>query len=455
VKTLLVAVLCVVGLLIGRPAAAQIARDPLATLVTWADDVWISLLDRDGGWAGRLSDAGIFQRFNPDEDSEYQLDLRTALFSHSEDARWSTRPTGLRGAAGSIDHPHIAQFVEWRERFLVSSRWTLAGSLLRERTLAAARDHVRAGLFWQPASSGLWDVGATVGVHFFKPSSDVELVVGRTWRGEDGDRGRVRLRLALLDAFNEAIFQGLGVNPEDADAHFDYQSQPIAIRADGTWRAGVARLELRGGVSRRSTVRVTFPEAGDPSYDLSERVAFVGGLAEVDIGTRTTLAALASIARGDTERLSDTPSATDLSLREVTRAVGIRARQDLAGSFALEADLVRTDRPEELQQGWRGGVTGPSSSSLEREDRESFAGLALVRRPLSGWTGRLFYASVDRESDASRTQLTDRNTRLVTDFGYRFASGFDVTAGVRWDLDGGREPKFDGGQLRFATGPRQ
>jgi hypothetical protein len=436
------------------PSAAQAAAgDPLATLRSWADGVWIALLDRDGAWAGRLSDQGILQRFNPDQDGEYPIDVETALFSPSEDARWAARPEGLRVAVGSINHPHIMQSAEWRERYQVSAGWSVEGRYLREHSLSAVRDHIRPGLFWRPAGTSAWEVGATLGLHFFKPSADVELVAGRTWSGPRGRRGQVEVRVGLLDAFNDLIFNGLGVSPEDAVAHFDYLAQPVALRADGTWSLDRVRLELRGGVSRRASVRVTFPASGEPPYELSERIAFAGGLVEVHAGSRTTVAAHGTLVRAATERLADAPSPSDLRLRELTRAVGLSLRQRALESLSVEADFHWIERPETRESGWRTGAGNPLPGPLiDHRDRELLGRVGLVRRPPDGWTGRLFYADLDRETDPLLPHLTGRNQRLVVEGGYLFATGFEVTAGLRWDVDAWREKAFDGGQLRFTTG---
>ena len=78
------------------PLEAQPAQgEPLATLDVWADRIWLTVLDREGSWHGRLSDEGILQRFNSAQDDEYELDLRTSLFTASEDARWAPAPGGL------------------------------------------------------------------------------------------------------------------------------------------------------------------------------------------------------------------------------------------------------------------------------------------------------------------------------------------------------------------------
>jgi hypothetical protein len=427
------------------PAATASPSGPLATVHTWADQIWAALLDRDGSWHGRLADEGTFQRFNAAEDDEYQLDLRTALFSPSDDARWDRAPGGLRAAAASIDHPHIVQTLEWRERFPVSDGWTFEGAYVRERTLSARRDQVQPGVFWQPGG-GPWEFGATLGLHYFKSSADVELLAGREWAGPDGARGRVNVRVAALDAFNELIFHALGVDPEDVDAHFDYEVLPFALRADGAWTSGSLRLEVRGGASRRSRVRVSFPARADAPYELSERVAFLGAAVEAGRGV-TSIAAHGTFARADTERLTDSPSPLDLSLRETTWSAGLRARQVVAGSLWLEADLARTLRPEDRATAWR----STSSRSVELRDREWFTSAALIRRPPTGWTARLMVASLDRNADPILPRLTASNQRLVLDAGFISTSGFELSGGLRWDLDALGERAFDGAQLRITS----
>jgi hypothetical protein len=197
-------------------------------------------------------------------------------------------------------------------------------------------------------------------------------------------------------------------------------------------------------------VRVTFPAAGDPPYELAERLAFAGGLIELKASPSTTVAALGTIARADTKRLADTASAMDLSLREVTRSAGVRTRQTLGSSLALEADFLWTAPPEQPTVGWRANA-GPGLS-LEHRDRELFGGFALVRRPPSGLTGRLFYGWLDRDADPLMPHLTKHHVRLITDAGYRFASGCEVTAGVRWQMARRSDYRFAGAQLRFTTG---
>jgi hypothetical protein len=289
-------------------------------------------------------------------------------------------------------------------------------------------------------------------VHFFKPAADVELVAARSF-SHAGVSGDLAVRVALLDVFSDLVFNGLGVEAEDAEAHFDYESFPVALRGDAGWRSGPVRFEVRGGVSRRPRVRVTFPASGAAPYDLEERVAFAGALIEWHAAPGTSLAARGTVVRADTERSADLPSPADLRLREVTRAVGARARQGLGGPWSAELDLSWTSRPEERVSGWRlpAAPASGGGAGAAQDDSEWFLGATLLRRAPVGWMGRLSYAALDRRAGRLADLLTATNQRLVTEGGYRFASGFEVTAGLRWDVDGRGGVPFDGGQLRFTT----
>ncbi|MDE2796814.1 MAG: hypothetical protein OXL34_18510, partial [Gemmatimonadota bacterium] len=209
----------------GRSAtspAGETDSAAISTLAAWADQVWLSLLDRDGSYYGRLAEEGIFQRFNPKMHPEYELDIRTSLFHPSEDARWAELPNGFRLAAASINHPHILNIVDWRQEIHVSGPVDMIARYRRERTLTARRDYPRVGVRWRDVLGTPWTVQVGIGVHFFKPSADVEVALARSWRDGEDRSWTLEVRLAALDAFNEVIFQGLGVRADEVDAHYDY-----------------------------------------------------------------------------------------------------------------------------------------------------------------------------------------------------------------------------------------
>ena len=414
----------------------------IATLATWADQVWLSLLDRDGAYYGRLAEEGTFQRLNPEMHDEYELDIRTSLFHPGEDARWAELPNGFRIAGASIGHPHILNFVDWRQEIHVSGPVDLMARYRRERSLTARRDYPWVGVRWRDALGTPWTVQVGIGVHFFKPSADVEVALARSWRDGEDRSWTLEVRLAALDAFNEVIFQGLGVRADEVDAHYDYAGAPIAARTTLRAAASRWRAELHAGSSLRSEVRVTFPATGLAPFTQLEQVAFLGALLQVTPLERVTLALYGTWARADTERR---PPASGLgfALREQTVTAGARARTRLNPPWAVETELARVLRPE-----WRSPGGG---ARREHRDREVFAQAALVRYPEAGWTVRLAYALLDRDAGFRAPRLTSQDQRLITEGGHRFRSGFEVTAGVRWDLDHfGREP-FDGGHLRLSA----
>ncbi len=414
----------------------------IATLAAWADQVWLSLLDRDGAYHGRLAEEGIFQRFKPGMHPEYELDIRTSLFHPGEDARRAEPPSGLRIAGASISHPHILNVVDWRQEIHVSGPVDLMARYRRERSLTARRDYPWVGVRWRDVLGTPWTAQVGIGVHFFKPSADVEVALARSWRDGEDRRWTLEVRLAALDAFNEAIFQGLGVRADEVDAHYDYAGAPLAARTTLRAAASRWRAELHAGSSRRSEVRVTFPATGLPPFTQFEQVAFLGTLLQIAPLRRVTLALYGTWARADTERRAPA-SGLGFTLREQTVTLGARARTRLNPAWAVETELERVRRPE-----WR---TPEGGAPREHRDREVFARAALARYPEAGWTGRLAYAVLDRDAGSRAPWLTSRNQRLITEAGHRFRSGFEVTAGLRWDLDHfGRAP-FDGGHLRLSA----
>ena len=422
--------------------AGESESAPLATLAAWADQVWLSLLDRDGAYYGRLAEEGIFQRFNPEMDHEYELDVRSGLFDPIEDARWAELPNGFRVAGSSLNNPHILNVVDWRQEIHVSGPVDLMARYRRERSLTARRDYPRVGMRWQGVLGTPWTLRAGLGVHFFKPSADVEVALARSWRDVEDRSWMLEVRFAALDAFNEAIFQGLGVRADEVDAHYDYAGAPLAVRTTLRALASRWRAELHAGSSRRSEVQVTFPGAGLAPFSQIEQVAFLGALVQVAPRQRVTLALYGTWARADTERRAPA-SGPGFTLRERTVTAGARARTRLNPPWAVETELARVRRPE-----WR--VPG-GGAPREHRDREVFARAALVRYPEAGWTGRLAYALLDRDAGSQAPWLTSRNHGLITEAGHRFRSGFEVTAGLRWDLDHFERDRFEGGHLRLSA----
>ncbi|HEX9894910.1 MAG TPA: hypothetical protein VGA78_13355 [Gemmatimonadales bacterium] len=252
---------------------------PIATLAAWADEVWLTLLDRDGSYFGRLAEQGTFQRFNRLMDHEYELDLATGLFTGSETARWAPVRSGFRAAGASISHPLLLNVAEWRHDIPVAGPVAFVPRFLRQHSLSTRRDYLEVAVEWRDLGP-LRALRGGFGVHAFKASGDLEL--GVQLGSSAGSPGlSAGFRLALVDAFTNPVFSLAGRDPAQADTHYHYQAKPAAARLDLTWIYQNFRLELFGGASTRSRVQVTFPNTGDPSFTQSEDFRFGGALVEV------------------------------------------------------------------------------------------------------------------------------------------------------------------------------
>jgi len=276
-------------------------------------------------------------------------------------------------------------------------------------------------------------------MHAFKASGDLELTVARR---RSGNRGlSAELRLGLLDAFTNVVFDLAEGDPEQTPTHFRYGPMPRAARVDLEWIAPRFRFEFRAGASNRSRVHVTYPVTDEPSFSQTEQVRYAGALIELTPIPKLAVALSATTARATTDRRFDQPDSSDFDLLEETSGVGGRARIGPFRTLALELDAQVLWRPEHRDRG--------DGSTIRHHDRETFAQLLIVRRVDVGWVGRLGIAYLDRRAGVLAPQLDASNARDLFEVGYRFRSGFELGFGLRWDLNGAGG--FDGGHLRIST----
>jgi hypothetical protein len=423
-------------------AAADPPRERLATLALWSDDVWLSLLDRDGSYFGRLAEEGTFQRFNPLMDDEYELDVWTGLFTGSEDARWAPVRNGFRAAGASVSHPHLLNVAEWRQDLAIAGAVLLRPRFLRQHSFTTRRDYASVAVEWQRFPGRDWSLRGGLGVHAFKASGDLELVLARhLGRGQRGLSGE--LRVAMLDAFNNVVFNLARGDPDQTPVHFRYGPLPRAARLDLEWTAPRARVELHAGTSTRSRVQVTFPGSDEEPFSQTEQLRYAGGLLEVALAPRLAVALFGTTARATSDRRYHQPSPTDFSLLEETSGLGARVTVGIGRTISAELDGRLLWRPERRVRG--------DGTQIRHADRELFTQLVLLRRVEVGWVGRLGIAYLDRRAGVLAPQLDASNARDLFEAGYRFRSGFELGFGLRWDLNG--PGGFDGGHLRVTFSP--
>ena len=420
-----------------QPAAAPL------TLAPWAEEVWMAILDRDGRYDGRLSDQGVFQRFNRRKDYEYALDVRSGIADREGDAIWLHAVRGVRIRGASISPTQILNRVDWKDERPIAGNVALRVRYRRDRSLEASRDYPWVGVAWRPGTGKGWVLHGGVGIHFFKPSADVEVGLARSWRdGRDG-RWRAELAVAGLDLFNDVIYNAIGVEESEVDVLQDYRSRPVAVRATVRRAGRTWSGEVHVGGSTSAEVDVRFPGGEERPFLQRERVWFAGAVVGARPAATLRLSLHGAVARARTDRTYADDASGSFELREETRRLGTAATLRLSTAWDVDAMAERVWRPESRHR--------IRAAPLRHDDREDYVELAVVRRPLRGWALRAALQIYDRDTTFDTWWLRGAHQRLNTEFGYRFASGFRVTAGVRWDLDDFAARPFDGAHLRIMT----
>ena len=430
------------------PAAPAAQSDSLglrATLAGWADDVWLRLLDRDAARDGRLSDRGILQRFNPTIDPDYQINLIRARFGLLDDADWYRHARGARYWGGSINTRDFAEGAEFKESVPLGPRWSARVDFTKQDLPELTRSLVRIGF----VRSG----GGTAG--FFssiegtlvplKPSSDLE--VGAGWRRAQGE---LALYLAVLDAFNDLIYQDLKVLNAAADTALDYERQPVTLRGTADLRLTPHwRLEARAGVMLPATLRAYAQFAPDSGFRQRERYGFGGVLIEWHESERVTLGGFATYLRAVTDRtpLPNGRALDDFRLTERTLEAGGLLLARVAPDWVIEGWLARNWRPE--RRVYRAAAGAPAvAADVDYEDAAWSGQAVLARRPARGFTGGVTYEidlrDVTRgagEVPAREGSLARHNNEVRLEFGWRAVDRWAFQLGLGLDLDPGIWPR--------------
>ena len=422
------------------------------TLASWAEDAWLRLLDRDAARDGRLSDRGILQRFNSTIDPDYQVNLIRARFGPLDDADWARRPRGARYWGGSINTRDFAEGAEFKESVALSRRWSADVRYTKEDLPELTRSLVRIGFVRRTEGGFFSSIEGTLVP--LKPSSDLE--VGAGWRppGGGGDR-ELALYIAVLDAFNDLIYQDLKVLNAEADTALDYERQPVTLRSTATWRLGTRwRVEGRGGVMLPATLRAYVQFAPDSGFRQAERYGFAGVLVEWHASERVTLGGFATYLRAVTDRtpLPNGRALDDFRLTERTMQVGSLLLARVAPDWVIESWLGRNWRPE--RRTYRTGA----APDVNYEDVAWSGQATLARRPARGFTAGVTYELDLRDVTRGAGQVPAReaslgrhNNEARVEFGWRAATRYAFELGLGIDLDPGIWPRgwFGGGHGRF------
>jgi hypothetical protein len=418
-----------------------------ATLRLWEENRWLTIYDRSGSYFGRVSDAGILQRFNALMDFEYHIDVISYTPSLTETRDWYQRDDGARAWGGSLNHLKLLAEGHFKVSVPLGATWTTDIRFIRQETLEAQRS-----LLWIRFAHDMLDkrlrAFARSTLSFDKSEIDFEL--GLVWRWMPGE---LAVSLGALDLFSDVIFQGLKIGPAIAPLALDYTSKPYTGRIAVDLPLGPRlRLEAYGLALTPTEVMVESQTRTDSGFVQQERYAYTGGLLEWTPSLSTALGAYATWVRARLGRtpLRDGAPEDAFDLTEKTWQLGVYGIDRLSRRFSLEVWIQRMWRTEDRL---RPDTT--VAPQIEYEDR-SWGGRATVTyQAPGGFKADLGFDFLDRdivkEDDVPGLSALRRdNSRLRFAAGWRFGRRALFLVGFNRDLDDSDGRGFDGAFGRFA-----
>jgi hypothetical protein len=439
----------VFALSLPSPASPQADSSTLhATLSGWADQTWYLLTDRGAAEGGRLGDRGILQRFHPDIDAEYELDLISSQFGLTDEYAWQRQSSGVRYWAGSVNLVQLVDGADFKAATNLGRGWSFRAQYAKQTTPAIDRDLLHVGV------ERSWATGARVfaegSLHAFKPDGD--LAIGGGWSTATAD---VQVSLTMLDAFNDFVYQVLEVWPGFAETAIDHERQPFAVRGSlNLSPIQSVRLSADAGILLQSRFRSYDQREPERGFRQSEQYAHAGGVFEFSIVPRLRTGVMGTYVRAMTDRepLSAGEALDDYSLLERTAQMSAFVLADLAPRWRVEAWIGHTWRPEKRDYG------DADQPDVDYEDR-AWSGAASGRyRAPGGFRADLAFEIDSRsvirgDEQVPRLEFLDRNnSRVRLGVGWQFGQRFSLDLGFRLDVDGDTytdHGRFDGAHGRF------
>jgi hypothetical protein len=420
-----------------------------ATLRGWEERSRHTIFDRSGNSFGRNSDQGILQRFHPDIDTEYWADIISYSFNLTEVYEWYRRGVGARFNAGSIDHLRLVQNAQVAGKVSLRGNWDTRIQLTQQNTLQNDRALVELQIAYTPSGGPVRTFFNTT----LKPlKAETDLELGAEW--SVGGGARVTAAFAVLDVFNDLIYQGLGVL--ETDTSLEYLSQPFTARIGLELPIGRnVRVESYGLIMTPAQVDIYPDENRDAGFRQDERYAYIGGLAEWSPSEGMTVGGFGTWVGSRLNRgaLPQGQPEDDFDLKERTWQAGSYVIWFLSSRFSVEAWLSHVWRTESRLR--------PDTSvapNIDYEDRSWASRIGIRYSAPSGFRTELgldfTLGNVIREGNMPNASTYDvHNKRLRLDLGWRFGRRAYIVLGSNVDLEFEASTAlgiFDGGHGRFA-----
>jgi len=417
-----------------------------ATLRRWEEDHWLAIYDRSGSYFGRVSDAGILQRFNALMDFEYHIDVISYTPSLTETRDWYQRDDGARAWGGSLNHLKLLAEGHFKVSVPLGETWATDIRYIRQETLEAQRS-----LLWIRFAHDMLDkrlrAFARSTLTFDKSEIDFEL--GLVWRWMPGE---LAVSFGALDLFSDIIFQQLEIGPAIAPLALDYTARPYTGRIAVDLPLGHRfRLEAYGLALTPTEVIVESQTRADSGFVQQERYAYAGGLLEWTPNASTAVGAYGTWVRARMGRTPLPQGALEdaFDLTEKSWQLGVYGIESLSRRFSLEIWIQRLWRTEDRVPRT---IVAPQ---IEYEDRSWGGRSTLTYQAPGGFKADLGFDFLDRdivkEDDVPGLGgLRRDNCRLRFAAGWRFGRRALFLLGFNRDMDDSDGRGFDGAWGRFA-----
>ena len=411
-------------------------RSPLsATLMGWEYQSRLAILDRTAGRDGIATDRGIFQRFTPGMEEDYDLNMFTYQFTPREDRRYYNSPNGVRTYAGNLDISNLAHQteirtqIELRPRHLISLQGVAQYDHQFERMYLDFRYEFNLGS------------NHFLGIYHNMSGQRQNLDAGLSYRlGNPGD-GMMKVEYTFVNYANEFIFEDEQFSSRIADSTRVYENRPAFI--SGTFStpeiAGV-RAEAVIGYHTETNSEIRSTQLTDQGFKQTEKMYYAGGLVEY-AGDYATVGA--KYKRGYTDVGRDTLDHGSMMRgqyhsEQLSQKYGFYL---LAGASDFEMESwVWYEEYHDRQQG--NYFDFSETDSLDyRENRVMMRNRIKYTPPyrglIAGLESLLEMRDVQSDRDKMRRispSIRDMNARVTAIFGFRFHPRMSFLAGVGYDL---------------------
>ena len=314
-----------------------------ATLRTWEEELWLSLLDRKDSFEGQFSDRGTLKRFTDLIDSKYLLDLLAFRFTPMESYDWYQRDQGFRWRGGSATTLDLASSAEFKAEVPLGGPWNMG---VRMDQMSGPRFDGSAVRIRFSRDLGE-TATAFAGLHLDPHKSGGDVSVGGQW-----SRGPAKLtaQFTVLDFLNNLLFVTLdGAHHPRGDTTVVYERRPTALRTSGEVAlSDQVRLEAFGSVVFPSNVVVHQRDDRAMGFTLDESVWYAGTLLEWTPNPRVLVAGSVTNVRARSTRTANSIAASVEGYELVERSTEAEAFVAYRASerWTLTGTAVRMWMPE-------------------------------------------------------------------------------------------------------------